>query len=200
MNPIYLSNKGKILNLQDYPVQSEPLSSKLTLVLGGRRSGKSAFAENLLRAQPNCLYIATAAQNPLDQEMIARIKLHQQRRAKNWQTIEESYDLAGVLKRHRQSNAIILIDCLSMWVSNLLLNNQDVWKEIDKLDQVMSTHPARIVCVSSEVGLSIVPDNQLSRLFADFLGSLNQTIAQRAERVYCLIAGLPIILKNKNLS
>lgn len=186
--------------MQDYPVKSEPLSSKLTLVLGGRRSGKSAFAENLLRAQPNCLYIATAAQNPGDQEMIARIKLHQQRRAKNWQTIEESYDLAGVLKRYRQSNTIILIDCLSMWVSNLLLNNQDVLKEIDKLDQVMATHPARIVCVSSEVGLSIVPDNQLSRLFADFLGSLNQTIAQRAEQVYCLIAGLPITLKNKNLS
>lgn len=122
-------------------------------------------------------------------KLFARIKLHQQRRAKNWQTIEESYDLAGVLKRHRQSNAIILIDCLSMWVSNLLLNNQDVWKEI-KLSQVMSTHPARIVCVSSEVGLSIVPDNQLSRLFA-YSGSRNETIAQRAERVYCLLWACP---------
>lgn len=181
--------------MQDLPTQNEYFLSKLTLVLGGRRSGKSAFAEKLLQGQQNCVYIATAYQNPMDMEMIERIAFHQKRRNQKWQTIEESYDLVSVLERYKKSGTVILIDCLSMWISNLLFKGQDILKEIEKLDQTLAGHPAYIVCVSSEVGLSVVPDNQLSRLFADFLGDLNQTIAQRAEQVYCLIAGLPILLK-----
>ena len=167
--------------------------SQLTLVLGGARSGKSRYAESLVTAcPPPWTYIATA--EPLDDEMRARIAEHRARRGADWRTIEAPRDLAEALQRNSAGGAV-LVDCLTLWLTNRMLADADIEAESARLEIVLSGLSAPRVVVSNEVGLGIVPDNALARRFRDAQGRLNQRIAARADRVVLMVAGLPLVVK-----
>ncbi len=166
----------------------------ITLVLGGARSGKSRHAEALVSARPPpWLYLATGEAG--DDEMAARIAAHRARRGADWRTIEVSRDLASALAGAPAGSAV-LIDCLTLWLSNLMLADADVGAEIDRLDHALARAHGPIVLVSNEVGLGIVPDNALARRFRDAQGALNQRMAARADRVVLMVAGLPLVVKD----
>ena len=165
-----------------------------TLVLGGTRSGKSAYAESLLQNWINKkIYIATAEAR--DAEMILRINKHRELRGNKWETIESPLDLVPTLQRHASNDTALLVDCLTLWLSNLIHAGRDIEKECQKLADYLNQSSTRIVMVSSEVGLGIVPENALARLFRDHAGKLNQLIANVADNVFFISAGLPISLK-----
>lgn len=165
----------------------------LTLVLGGARSGKSRHAEALITAgPPPWVYVATA--EPLDDEMTARIAAHRARRGAGWRDVEAPRDLAGALAGIRDGGAV-LVDCLTLWLSNLMLADADIEAETARLECALTSVAAPVVLVSNEVGSSIVPDNALARRFRDAQGRLNQRIAARADRVVLMVAGLPLVVK-----
>ncbi|MFD2236883.1 bifunctional adenosylcobinamide kinase/adenosylcobinamide-phosphate guanylyltransferase [Aureimonas populi] len=165
----------------------------LTLVLGGARSGKSRHAESLVQTYaPPFLYIATAQAH--DAEMEARIALHRQRRDGRWRTLDAPLDPAGVLQAVPEG-APLLLDCLTLWLSNVMLAERDVEAEIARLTQTLAAPRGPWVVVSSEVGLGIVPDNALARRFRDAAGRLNQEIAAVAGAVVLTVAGLPMKVK-----
>jgi adenosylcobinamide kinase/adenosylcobinamide-phosphate guanylyltransferase len=167
--------------------------SRLTLVLGGARSGKSRYAESLITAlPPPWTYVATAQAS--DDEMGARIAAHGARRGGGWQTIEAPHDLAGAM-RGAPSRMPVLVDCLTLWLSNRMLADADLDQETEALEQALRHRDAPVVLVANEVGFGIVPDNALARRFRDRQGLLNQRIAARADRVVLLVAGLPLIVK-----
>jgi adenosylcobinamide kinase/adenosylcobinamide-phosphate guanylyltransferase len=167
--------------------------SQLTLVLGGARSGKSRYAEQAVMASPPpWTYVATA--QSFDDEMAARIAEHKSRRNHDWQTIDAPLDLAGALAALPRS-ATVLVDCLTLWLSNLMLADRDIDAEIERLEAAMLAHEAPLVLVSNEVGSGIVPDNALARRFRDAQGRLNQRVAARASRVVLVVAGLPLMVK-----
>jgi adenosyl cobinamide kinase/adenosyl cobinamide phosphate guanylyltransferase len=167
-------------------------SRELALVLGGARSGKSRFAEGLLaRHAPPWLYVATAEAG--DAEMVTRIAAHKARRGTDWMTVEAPRDLAGVLAEHGDRPA--LVDCLTLWLSNLMLADAAVDAEIARLEQALEQARAPVVLVANEVGSGIVPDNALARRFRDLQGQLNQRLAARADRVILMVAGLPLFVK-----
>jgi adenosyl cobinamide kinase/adenosyl cobinamide phosphate guanylyltransferase len=164
----------------------------LTFVLGGARSGKSARAEALVTAQPPpWLYLATA--QALDDEMRARIADHRARRGNNWRTVEVPLDLPDALAD--AGRMPVLVDCLTLWLSNLMLGGHDVAAATDALEVALDARAAPTVLVANEVGLGIVPDNALARAFRDRAGRLNQRLALRAERVLFMVAGLPLEVK-----
>jgi adenosylcobinamide kinase/adenosylcobinamide-phosphate guanylyltransferase len=163
----------------------------ITLVLGGARSGKSAYAESLFSG--TATYIATAEVG--DQEMGARIALHKARRGPLWSTIEAPYDLPAAMLAQDKP---MLIDCLTLWLSNLMLADHDVEAASTVLLEALPKLAAPAVFVSNEVGLGIVPDNALARRFRDQAGLLNQRIATAANRVVFVAAGLPLVLKDEN--
>jgi len=166
--------------------------SRLTLVLGGARSGKSRYAESLVMALPSpWLYVATAEAR--DSEMAERVAVHQGRRGPSWTTVAAPRDIAGALAANATTPA--LVDCLTLWLSNVLLADADVDAEIEHLDGALAHAAAPIVLVANEVGSGIVPDNALGRRFRDLQGLLNQRIAARADRVFLVVAGLPLTLK-----
>jgi adenosylcobinamide kinase/adenosylcobinamide-phosphate guanylyltransferase len=170
--------------------------ARLSLVLGGARSGKSRYAEGLISALPTpwqapWTYVATA--EPGDAEMAARIASHRARRGVSWHTIEAPRHLAGALQAAKA--APILVDCLTLWLSNLMLADADIDAEMERLDDALSAAAAPIVMVANEVGSGIVPDHPLGRRFRDMQGMLNQRIAARADRVVLVVAGLPLTLK-----
>jgi adenosylcobinamide kinase/adenosylcobinamide-phosphate guanylyltransferase len=174
-------------------VVSLAAGSQTTLVLGGARSGKSRYAEQVvMSSSPPWTYIATA--ESFDDEMTARIAQHKSRRSQDWQTIDAPLDLAGALAALPRS-ATVLVDCLTLWLSNLMLADRDIDAEIQRLEATMLAHVGPLVLVSNEVGFGIVPDNALARRFRDFQGLLNQRIAARADRVVLVVAGLPLIVK-----
>ena len=175
-----------------------------TLILGGAKSGKSLFAENLaIQSQKKLVYIATAQAH--DSEMAQRISSHQQRRteqAVEWLTIEEPIALVKALQQlesHQQgrSNQLVLIDCLTLWLSNLLcsLNKKQQQTEINNLIDFLSDCQMDLVFVSNETGLGIIPMNQLSRQFIDLAGNLHQHMAKICDHVILTVAGLPLVLK-----
>jgi adenosylcobinamide kinase/adenosylcobinamide-phosphate guanylyltransferase len=171
---------------------SAAASGRLTLVLGGARSGKSRYAESLVMALPSpWLYVATAEAR--DSEMVERVAVHQARRGPGWRTVETPRDIAGALAAN--ANTPALVDCLTLWLSNVLLADADVDAEIEHLDGALARAAAPIVLVANEVGSGIVPDNALGRRFRDLQGLLNQRIAARADRVFLVVAGLPLTLK-----
>lgn len=164
-----------------------------TLVLGGARSGKSALAERLLTAAPPpWVYVATATVQDGDDEMRARIDVHRARRGGEWRTLEAEHDLAATLQQ--AGDAPVLIDCLTLWLTTLILGEHDVALHTARLLDALP-RPAATVLVASEVGLGIVPDNALSRRFRDAAGTLHQQVAARADRVLLVAAGLPLTLK-----
>jgi adenosylcobinamide kinase / adenosylcobinamide-phosphate guanylyltransferase len=164
----------------------------LTLVLGGARSGKSRYAEGLVALlPPPWTYVATAAAG--DDEMAERIAAHRTRRGLGWQTIEAPRDLAAALKLCR--NTPVLVDCLTLWLSNLMLAEADIETEVAHLEAALAAATAPVVLVSNEVGYGIVPDYPLGRRFRDQQGILNQKIAALAGRVVLVVAGLPLAVK-----
>ncbi|MBI1981001.1 MAG: bifunctional adenosylcobinamide kinase/adenosylcobinamide-phosphate guanylyltransferase [Methylocystis sp.] len=165
----------------------------LTLVLGGARSGKSAYAESLIVVRPApWIYIATA--EILDDEMRARIEAHRQRRGETWRTIEAAQALVEAIGE-APSDRPLLIDCLTLWLSNRLLAGADLSSDRAALVRALSSRAAPTVTVSSEVGLSIVPDNALARSFRDAAGELHQEVSRIAGRVAFVVAGNPLIVK-----
>jgi len=163
-----------------------------TLVLGGARSGKSVYAEGLLAGTP-ALYVATG--QAFDDEMAERIRLHVDRRGPTWSTIEEPLDLPALLDRHLDPARPILVDCLTLWISNLMHAGRDVATATEALAEVVAGARGDVVLVSSEVGLGLVPETRLGRDFRDHQGRVNQRIAQVCRNVVFVAAGLPLILK-----
>jgi adenosylcobinamide kinase/adenosylcobinamide-phosphate guanylyltransferase len=164
-----------------------------TLVLGGARSGKSRYAESLIEAlPPPWIYIATAEGR--DAEMGERITHHRTRRGSAWQTIDAPHDLASALST-APGAAPLLVDCVTLWLSNRMLAEADVDCEIRGLEAALDCRTGPVVLVSNEVGSGIVPDNALARRFRDLQGQLNQRLAARADRVVLVVAGIPLIVK-----
>ena len=167
----------------------------VTLVLGGARSGKSRHAETLVEAQPGaCIYLATA--EPGDEEMAERIRRHRARRGARWETLEEPLDLSGALRRAARPDGAVLVDCLTLWLSNLLGAARDVDAETQDLVSALPALAGPVVFVSNEVGLGIVPEGALARAFVDHAGRLHQTLAGAAHSVLFMAAGLPLALKS----
>jgi adenosylcobinamide kinase/adenosylcobinamide-phosphate guanylyltransferase len=167
--------------------------AQLTLVLGGARSGKSAYAEQLLTGIPGpWAYVATA--EAFDDEMHARIKHHKSRRGAGWVDHETPLEIADTLA-NRTAELPTLVDCLTLWVSNLMHADRPLPEATDDLLSAISKRIAPCIMVSNEVGLGIVPDNALARAFRDEAGRLNQKIAAAADRVVFVAAGLPLTLK-----
>ena len=166
----------------------------VTLVLGGARSGKSVHAEKLVEDQPaGWIYLATATAG--DGEMAERINRHRERRGDGWRTVEEPLDLTAALQAEAGANSVILVDCLTLWLSNVLFAELDVEHEIKRLVECLSGLAGPVVLVSNEVGLGIVPENALARRFRDDAGRLNQAVAAAADSVVFVAAGLPLSLK-----
>lgn len=167
----------------------------ITLILGGARSGKSRHAEQLItQLPPPWRFIATA--QALDAEMAARIAEHQDRRGPDWSTTEAPLELTTALLDAEQSSRPALVDCLTLWLSNLMAAGRDIEQETSALTATLGAMTVPVALVSNEVGLGIVPDNALARQFRDLAGRLNQIIAQAADRVVFITAGLPLILKS----
>ncbi len=165
----------------------------LTLVLGGAASGKSAFAEQLcFQTHKPRVYVATA--QAFDDEMRAKISDHKIQRGADWTTIEAPLDIAQALAG-RTSGEVILLDCATLWLSNVLLSERPLDEDVARLSAALTTCPASVVVVSNEVGAGIVPDNKLARQFRNAQGRLNQTLAAQADLVVQVIAGLPQVLK-----
>ena len=164
------------------------------LILGGARSGKSRLAERRARDSGLAVtYIATAEAG--DREMDARIETHRRRRPAAWHTLEVPRELAGALAEHAADERLLLVDCLTLWLGNLLEDDRRFDWERRALLDTLPRLPGRIVLVSNEVGLGIVPDNPLARRFRDLAGRLNQEIAASCERVTFVAGGLPMTLK-----
>jgi adenosylcobinamide kinase/adenosylcobinamide-phosphate guanylyltransferase len=178
---------------------------RLLLVLGGARSGKSAYAQRLAQelGGDDVLFVATA--QAWDEDMAQRIARHQQERPAAWRTLETPCQVGQAIALHLHSTAVVLVDCLTLLVSNTLLHcgespdpvaaEATVQEEVGALVQACQTSAATCIVVSNEVGLGLVPDNVLGRLYRDLLGRANQTLAARAEAVYFMVAGLPVDVK-----
>jgi len=169
----------------------------ITLILGGARSGKSRHGEKLIaRLPPPWAYIATA--EALDAEMTARIADHQDRRGPDWTTCEAPLELTSALLDAEQAARPVLVDCLTLWLSNLMAAARDIDAETAALANTLRAMTTPVVLISNEVGLGIVPDNALARRFRDLAGRLNQSIADVADDVVFVAAGLPLSLKSSS--
>ena len=165
-----------------------------TLVFGGARSGKSRFAEGLcFKSGLERVYLATSV--PFDDEMNARVDAHKHQRGAGWLTVEEDLDITRVLAAEAAPNRVILVDCLTVWLNNLLYAEKDVAAETARLVTSISTLKGPCVFVSNEVGHGIVPENRLARAFRDMQGRLNQDIAEACAQVVFVTAGQPILIK-----
>jgi adenosylcobinamide kinase/adenosylcobinamide-phosphate guanylyltransferase len=171
------------------------MSNQITLVLGGQRSGKSKYAEGLIEAQGGGLYLATA--QVFDDEMKGRIDTHQQRRGDKWITLEEPLNIASIILREAKSNQPVLVDCLTLWLSNLIHEEQNIEAQTESLIIALHKSQGPVVLVSNEVGQGVIPDNALARKFVDCAGRMNQVIAEAADRVVWVTAGIPQMLKDE---
>ena len=175
-----------------------PLSTdtaRTILVIGGARSGKSRYAEELLAGHDGMrTYIATAEAG--DAEMAARIEEHKKRRGPGWETVEEPLDIAAALKAQSGRQKPVLVDCLTLWMSNLMAAGLGAEDEIQALVNCLGGLPGPVVLVSNEAGMGIVPDNALARAYMDNAGRMNQAMAAAAQRVVLVTAGLPQVLKD----
>ncbi len=184
---------------------------KFILVTGGARSGKSAFAEKLAKESgKKVIYLATATAE--DEEMAQRIARHRRRRPPGWETVEEPLDVPGVIEKYSASGQLILVDCLALFLSNLLLKakgqldpeatpdfpggKERVLQAIKRLGEVISFAAAEIIIVTNEVGWGLVPAHPLGRVYRDLLGIANQRLASLADQVYLVVCGLALEIKS----
>lgn len=166
------------------------------LVLGGQRSGKSRYAEALVLASSRApVYLATAGHDANDADMVARIALHRGRRDARWRTVEEPLQLAAALRREADDGYHVLVECLTVWLSNLMMAERDIEADTAEVCAALTEVRGAVTLVSGEVGLGLIPDNALARRYADALGVMNQQIAAVADRVVLIAAGLPLVLK-----
>lgn len=186
------------MQVQEFPV------NKLILVTGGARSGKSSFAEKLAaHLGDSGTYVATC--ETLDEEMERRVGLHRERREEGrfpWQTIEEPFELAAVLEKAATVGAVVLVDCLTLWLSNWLLRYEAmpdaearVNQEIDKLVDALQHLDGTVIMVTNEVGDGLVPEYPLGRLYRDLAGRMNQRITAICGQVFLVTVGIPVELK-----
>jgi adenosylcobinamide kinase/adenosylcobinamide-phosphate guanylyltransferase len=171
---------------------------KKLFVLGGCRSGKSSFA--LDRAQKfsgdSKVFIATCI--PQDDEMKHRVMRHQEERSRNWHTVEAPVDLPEAIVDSGNEADLILVDCLTLWINNLLMENHDsdqILDEVQNLTRAVASVACPVILVSNEVGTGIVPENKLARLYRDLVGSTNQAVAECADQVIWVAAGIPVTIK-----
>jgi adenosylcobinamide kinase/adenosylcobinamide-phosphate guanylyltransferase len=170
---------------------------KIYFITGGARSGKSAFAEKLANDIPGKrAYLATA--QALDAEMVARIEHHRLRRGSAWDTYEEPLAITELLKKLSGRYEVVLLDCLTLWLSNIMArtgSNDEISGRVDELSSCLRNFAGACIIVSNEVGLGIVPDNPLARRFRDLAGMTNQKIARAADEAYLLTSGIPMKIK-----
>ncbi|MCG8589502.1 MAG: bifunctional adenosylcobinamide kinase/adenosylcobinamide-phosphate guanylyltransferase [Proteobacteria bacterium] len=170
----------------------------LSLILGGARSGKSRRAEALaIASRRTVVYVATARRLPDDADWNQRIAHHRRRRPSSWPCIEEPLELATALERNAAANQLLLVDCLSVWLSNWLVERPDETPPVDALVGTLRRLPGEAVCVANEVGLGVVPESPLGRRFRDLQGELNREVAAVADRVELWVAGLQLPLKER---
>ncbi len=170
-----------------------------TLVIGGCRSGKSghALVKGEAVAGKNNLFLATCA--PQDEEMVKRVQRHQLERGDQWQTIEAPLDLVGLLAEHGPRCDVMLIDCLTLWVTNLLMAHEEddhIIQQMKALQDAISAPPCPVILVTNEVGTGIVPENSLARRFRDLTGWCNQKLAAVCDEVVWMVAGIPVTIKS----
>ena len=172
----------------------------LQLILGGARSGKSRLAEKLA-AESGCAVTYIATSQPLDGEMSERVRHHRERRPEHWALIEEPIELARVLRDNARADVCLLVDCLTLWLTNLLMleGPQRLVAERDALLECLADLPGEIVFVSNETGMGVVPLGELTRRYVDEAGWLHQALAERCQRVVLTVAGLPLTLKGTAL-
>lgn len=177
---------------------------KLIFITGGARSGKSNFAEKMtISLGKSVAYLATG--QPLDKEMAFRIKKHKNKRSTEWETYEEPFEISELVSRLGVKKEVIIIDCLTLLASNLLLRKEDKvedskWQEeilleIEKLTEISYKVPAQVIIVSNEVGMGLVPENPLGRVYRDILGRANSIIANKADEVFMMVSGIPLKIK-----
>lgn len=167
---------------------------KVMLITGGARAGKSRYAERLMTARPaHHVVIATAAAG--DAEMAERIARHKAERDKSWETIEQPISVRAAIRNAARPDRIVLVDCLTLWISNLMGEGRDIEVEMQGLVGTLKIAAGPVIIVSNEVGLGIVPDNPLARAFRDNLGRANQLVAAASEVTVFMAAGIPIVLK-----
>jgi adenosylcobinamide kinase/adenosylcobinamide-phosphate guanylyltransferase len=174
------------------------MSPHIVFITGGARSGKSSFAlREASKIEGRKAFIATA--RPLDEEMRERIERHRQERGDEWDTYEEPLMIAGTIDAIRDQYSVIVIDCLTMWVSNLMME-EGRWKRrieefINCLNRLNGLNGLNLFIISNEVGMGIVPDNEMARLFRDIAGYLNQRVAEMADEVYLIVSGIQVKIK-----
>jgi adenosylcobinamide kinase/adenosylcobinamide-phosphate guanylyltransferase len=174
------------------------MSNRIIFIIGGAKSGKSTYAlKDASRLAGKKAYIATA--EALDEEMRERIEKHKNQRGEDWDTYEEPLRIAKVIQETEGKYTAIVIDCLTLWLSNIMHSGFDIRNEIENLIDTLrvSHHTSRIYIVSNEVGMGIVPENEMARKFRDFAGILNQKVAEVSDEVYLLAAGIPVKIKGK---
>jgi len=170
------------------------IAARSVLMLGGARSGKSAYAQELAEAAaPERVYLATAEAG--DAELTERIARHQDTRGASWTTREEPLDLAEVLAAEARPGRVVLVDCLTLWLTNLMFSGRDVESEIAGLARAVGALGGPAILVSNEVGLSIVPETRLGRDFRDLQGRANAAVARASDAVVFVAAGLPRLIK-----
>jgi len=175
---------------------------EIILITGGCRSGKSRHALELAQQVKgnHKTFIATCV--PQDDEMHQRVERHKAERDPRWQTIEEPVMIADALTKHQASSDVILVDCLTLWMNNLLMASEDfkmLENRIQQLTQALQHAACTVILVSNEVGSGIVPENRLARLFRDAAGLVNQRVAACADKVIWMVAGIPVVIKGKGL-
>lgn len=173
----------------------------VTLVLGGCKSGKSRHALDLAEKHGDRrLFLATCV--PHDDEMRRRVALHKQERSDTWRTIEVPLDLCESIAGHGNEGNVLLVDCLTLWITNLLMaseNEAQILRQVDRLAEVLGLVSCPVVLVSNEVGAGIVPENRLARLFRDMAGIANQKIAAVSDRVVLMVAGIAVTVKGEKV-
>jgi adenosylcobinamide kinase / adenosylcobinamide-phosphate guanylyltransferase len=165
----------------------------VTLLLGGARSGKSHYAQQLGQQAERVVFVATAQAG--DDEMRRKIDLHRSSRPQHWQTVEEPLALAETIALHGPACDLLIIDCLTLFAANLLEPGTDEAAPVDALCTALQSPPCSVVLVSNEVGMGVVPEYVSGRRFRDLLGEMNQRVAQVASNVLLMVAGLPLVLK-----
>ena len=174
--------------------------SEKILVIGGCRSGKSRHALDLSLSMEGDIKVFIATCVPRDDEMHSRVANHQQERGEVWKTVEAPLHLAEAILQNAKSGRVVLVDCLTLWLNNLMMENEDIQyanEKIAELINAVQTVEASVVLVSNEVGTGIVPENKLARAYRDLVGSVNQAVARAVDRVDMVVAGIAVTIKGK---